>query len=134
MNLKDLFQKYKPIKLPYKSRNVKRLVKVLKPKVIKINRENLFVWNIEKLNVRYLCLVKGSEYKVVFRRVRTKDFLSGLYTKISVPLAFIDDNIIWKAVWNGSLYVVNDVFCYIIVKDDVILCNGTKHKNLAECL
>lgn len=104
---------FKLIKLPYRTRNVKKLVMYLRP--VKL-LNNIFVWNVEREGRGYYCVVFGENYRVVFEDRIESDVLSGLKFKLRIPKGMVDSKIVWEAKWIKSMFVVNEVRCDHIVK------------------
>jgi hypothetical protein len=100
------------VQLPYKSRNVKRLLERLKPKeILSEGKEKLFIWGLEERGVKYYCLVKGQKYNIEFINIIVKDRLSGLRSRLRIPRGTVDGKVVWEARWTGEFLVVNSLKC-----------------------
>jgi len=105
----DSLKDVRPVRLPYRSRNLNRLLKRLEPK--RLESAGAFVWAVELTGRRLCCVVRGSEYRVEFSRVRVRDVLSGLESRLRVPKGLVDHKVVWEARWDGSNYVVDKLSC-----------------------
>ena len=113
------------IKLPYKSRDPGRLAEVMEPAICDVGGLRFYVWGYCRELACRLCIVPGSEYKVIWERVSVSDKLSGLREHLRVPRGLVDDKLVWRAVWDGMLFRVDDITCNIIVKPNgTIVCGG----------
>jgi len=101
------------IRLPYRARNVKKLVAYLEPVR---PFDNVFVWLVGRREGNYYCIVFGKDYKVVFEDKIKNDVLSGLKFKLKVPKGMVDDKVVWKARWIKSMFVVDEIKCDHIAK------------------
>lgn len=94
------------IRLPIKSRNLKRIIARLKP----LTAGDMNIWILcEDLRCR-ACIAKGT-YRVALRRVTVNDVLSGLRHEISIAEASVDGVAIWRTSWTGDMYRVDWNHC-----------------------
>ena len=97
------------VKLPYRSRNVRRLVKYLEP--VRVSNKEFFIWFIEGSDSDYYCLVAGKKYEVLFEERLENDTLSGLRLRLKIPTGVVDNKIVWSAKWVRSMYMVDKINC-----------------------
>lgn len=112
------------MRLPYKSRDPRRIIRMLEPKACDISGIRIYVWQYREGLSCYTCLYAGSLYESRLTKVRVRDSLSGLVEMLRAPIGLVDGNVVWEAKWSGSEFVVDRLRCMaVIASDGKVLCN-----------
>ncbi len=96
-----------PLRFPFKSRDVNRIVKLMKPFIISHTRsKKIYAWFIIDRGVQKVLYKLGEGFSVKFKQRSVYDLLSGLRLTLKFPEGYVDECLVWFTIWKGTFFEV----------------------------